>query len=750
MNRVYKIFTFFIILALLCSAIPVSASEYIQNPCIVETVYPSTDVVVADIILTNPPYNADNTGNIDCSGILQKAIDDLYEAGGGTIFLPIGSYRLCSEIYIKPFVTVHGDFQNPNEGNDYGTVIIADVDKDNENPLFTIGGSAGAVGLTVWYPNQSLDNVIAYPYTFYIDGLGANYMLQSIINCTMLNSYRGIGACVGDGCGANNAHEMTTIENVYGTCLKEGLTSYNCADVDTIKSLHFSGKFWANAGEKFNAPDIDKLNSYTSENLTAFLFGDLEWPEFADISAEYCLYGIYFAKGPRAAFSGTFYDVSLTNCGTGIYAEEGSILSHRGESCGYTIANGIIQAKNEAVHDYNNGLCLLTNVKIKGKLNGNNIRRECAGTDKVLDYSFDYVKPVSKLYVVAADKTGKTDVSALVQDKLNEAALTGGIVYLPAGIYRFDNPVTVPAGVELRGSGTVATRCQSGCSKGTLILSYYGYSNDSSPLITLAGDNSGLYAIRINYLKNSIKDDSGEFTETSSAVYCKGDNCHIINCFAILSSCGFELENCKNAYVRRCVGCCINSFIKLSGCDGVQIEGCLQNGNAIPRNDYASIDIAEFDGWLLEQNIFEYAFDPIFRVHTDFLVIQDSTDVTIFNTFIYGGRRFLLSENSDILLVNVGSDGQSASYYSYTISGGAVTVIGTMHSSPTGFTPLATYEISNGGSLKMYDRISVDAASKLYTVFENVSLFRIDIRDFITYILQPYFKLYEKHYREVI
>ena len=732
-------------MTLLICSVPVNAEQNELQPRIVETVYPTTDVIVADIVLTESPYNADNTGKMDCSEALQRAIDDLYNLGGGTIFLPVGEYRLCSEIEIKSFVSICGDWQSPDDGNDYGTVIIADVSVDNENPLFSIGGSAGVVGLTVWYPNQSLDNVIPYPYTFYVDGLGSGYMLQSIINCTMLNSYKGIGACVGDGNGASNAHEMLTIENVFGTCLKEGITNYNSADVDTVKGLHFSGKYWAEAGEKFNAPTIDSLNDYTSQNLIAFLLGDLEWPEFADISADSCLYGIYFAKGPRAAFSGTFYDLSLTNCNIGIYAEEGAILSHRGNSWGYTIANGVITARDTAIYDYNNGLKRLTNVKIKGKVKGENIHREGADTQQYqLDYSYDYAKPKEYLYVVKADTTGKSDASQNVQALLNEASVTGGIVYMPAGVYRFDNPIIVPAGVELRGSGTVATRCQSGCSKGTLILSYYGYDEQAKPLITLQGDNSGLYAIRVNYLLNSIKSDDGSYEPTSSAVYCNADNCHIINCFAILSSCGFELENCTNAYLRRNVGCCIDSLIELKDCSGVQIEGCLQNGNAIPRNGYSDMDIAEFENWLKEDNIFTYAFDPIFRVHTDFLKISDSSDVTIFNTFIYGGRRFLVSENSDILLVNVGSDGQSDKYSSYSIDGGSCTVIGTMHSSGYGFTPMNMYEVSNGGKLKMYDRMSVDVEFNMYTRFENVSIFEIEIRDFLNYILQPYYRIYEK------
>ena len=71
---------------------------------------------------------------------------------------------------------------------------------------------------------------------FYVEG-NDDYMLQTIKNCTLLNSYRGIGASSQCELEIGECHEMMTIENVKGTCLYEGLNSYNSADVDTIKTF---------------------------------------------------------------------------------------------------------------------------------------------------------------------------------------------------------------------------------------------------------------------------------------------------------------------------------------------------------------------------------------------------------------------------------------------------------------------------------------------------------------------------------
>ena len=740
-----KVLCAFLAVWIVAVSVPVCFAQVQQTPQIVETVYPTRDVIVADAVLTEPPYNADNTGKEDCSAILQRAIDVLFEAGGGTVFLPAGAYRLCSAIKIKPFVTVAGDWQDPDAGNDYGTVIVADVpSSDAYNPaLFNVGGSAGAVGLTVWYPDQSVDTPVPYPYTFYIDGYGANYMLQTIRNCTLLNAYRGIGACTEWKNDKYQCHEMLTIENVKGTCLCEGISNYNSADVDTIKSLHFSGKYWAQAGEKYNAPDISAINEYTKANLSAFILGDLEWPEFCDISAENCKYGIYFAVGPRASFSGTFFELSLTDCEYGIFAEEKAVM-HRGRQWGYSVCNSVICGEKYAIYDNNKSVVMLTNTITQGRVKGRNIHREKASTDQyTLDYDKAYEKPNAVLYVVNADKTGKTDVSADVRAMLEKASAAGGIVYLPAGVYRLDAPVTVPDGVELRGAGFAAGRDQSGCSKGTLILSYYGYCNVNrvqDPLITLAGDGSGLMNIRIHHLLNCPRDESGGYIPTTPAVSITGDHTHVIRNCAVLSSVGFELKGADDAYLSRNVGSCINSFIRAEDCKNLLIEGCLQNGTAIVRNGFASVNVPELQNWLTEDRIFDCWFVPISRLNTDFLAIKNCENTVVFNTFIYGGRRFMLAENSSVFVCGVGCDGQSKDYYTYTFNNCDAAVIGTMKSTFDGHDGTRSYEADHASKLKIYDRISVDLVYNEFTVLKNCNK---ENEDNLTAFLQPIYRILE-------
>ena len=82
-----KVISLFVAFALTAGfSVPVSFAQAAQTPVIVETLYPTQDVVVADIIATKAPYCADDTGREDSTAVIQRAIDDCARSGGGTVF----------------------------------------------------------------------------------------------------------------------------------------------------------------------------------------------------------------------------------------------------------------------------------------------------------------------------------------------------------------------------------------------------------------------------------------------------------------------------------------------------------------------------------------------------------------------------------------------------------------------------------------------------------------------------------------
>lgn len=670
----------------------------IKTPAIIDTKYPAPDVVIADFIVTNSNYGADNSGKIDASPIIQRAIEDCYVAGGGTVFLPAGKYLIKTPITIRPFVTLRGDWQDPDKGNDYGTIILADVPSidSNSTGLFTIGGSAGVMGITIYYPNQDIENVKPYPFTFYIpgDALGGGYyMLQSIVNCTVINGYRGVGANV-----TTNVHEMMTIENLKGTFLKEGAVAYNQADVGTWKNVRFSPDYWAGAGSGLKSADRAKITNYTSSYATGLTLGDLEWTQFSNITLEDYKTGIHIVKGKRIEFAGSMFEVNVL--GSKIALKIDSIDTR----WGMIFAKGSLQGSEKAVENNTNGTVKIAGTTIKGNVTGNNVLIDNVSLAHIApDYNKNAPLPSRNFFNVAldygADRNGFVDASVSIQAALNDAKKQGGgIVYLRGGRYRLDNPVQVPAGVELRGTSPVATRDQNGVDKGTTIFAYYGR-NDINPdvgkaLITLKGENSGISGLKIIYPENSPKD--GTIKSYNYAIRGTAKAVYAVNIGMSAAYNGIDFRGANSHFIKRVVSCAYNNAIYIGNSTGGHIEGCLQNGNVVSRNGY------NFQNWLTEAELFTGLFNPITRKKTIYIKMDQANTQTVLNTFAYGVKTFISSNNStDVNILNVGADNIGRNSPLLDTSGGSISVVNMMRYNGISFS-------NNKTDLSIINRISIN------------------------------------------
>lgn len=678
------------------SSLPPSSSQPEPSPSvprIVETRYPTEDVVVADLVATDAPYNADPTGQADCAAVIQTALNDCARQGGGTVFLPAGKYLLQSGLRIPAFVTLRGDWQDPDEGTDYGTVLLADVaSSDTALPaLLDIGGSAGVLGLTVYYPNQTLDDVKPYPFTFYVRGLGDGYMLQSVQNCTVINGYRGLGACVQE----TTAHEMLTVDTLKGTFLYRGAEAYNQADVGTWKNVSFSGKYWAEAGAGFRRADRTALDAYTRRHAEGLVLGDLEWTEFAGASLDSFKTGIHLVKGKRIQFAGSFTDVTAENCGIALLADD---LDPR---WGTILARSRLSGSEAAVRNNTNGLVKLAGVILEGAVSGAVSREDASLSAYGAELDRSAPKPKAVLFPVAVadgDKKGKADISDKLQAALDKAGKSGGgVVYLPAGKYRLDAPVTVPAGVELRGCSSVPTREQGGSSLGTLILAYYGRGSVSpesaAALVTLAGKNAGIRGVRFIYPENGIKAGivSYPYTVRGSA-----PGVYAVNCAVSGGYYGIDFRGCDGHFIKKFVSCCYQNAIAAGGKGGL-IEGCLMNANMLYR------DGCRFPGWPTnERDIQAETMNAVTRARCEFLRLEGAQNETVLNTFAYGVKNFLVSKTSaETLLLNIGADNIGSGQPMLDIGGGSLTAVNMMRYNG------ASYHAGAGAAVRFYNRLTI-------------------------------------------
>ncbi len=662
-----------------------------KTPCIVDTVYPTDDVVVADLIVAPPAFDADRTGKRDSTGAIQRALDDCARSGGGTVFLPVGQYRITGPLTIPSFVTLRGDWQDPDTGTDYGTILLADVESTQADTpaLLTIGGSAGAVGLTIYYPGQDIDDVKPYPYTFYVDGLGDRFMLQTIQNCTVINGYKGIGACVSE----DSAHEMMTIDNVKGTFLCRGATAYNQSDVGTWKNLTLSNRYWAEAGAGLRRADRDKIDRYTRRYGVGLALGDLEWTQFNHLVLSDYRIGIHIVPGKRIQFAGSLYDVSVTDCDDGLVADD---LDPR---WGMVIANSRIAGSRRSVVNHTEGVIKMTGVELSGDTVGEVILQPGKKALPSIDYRRTAPKPHCAFYPLAADRTGKTDIHLPLQAALDQAGATGGVVYLPAGLYRLDHPVVVPAGVELRGCSSVATREQGGNSSGTLILAYDGQTSQpdtATALVTLAGERAGVRGLRFLYPENSAVTPGrlGTCLPYAYTIRGKAEGVYAVNIGLSGAYNGIDFRGCNHHFIKKLVCCCYANAIAAGDCSGGWIEGCLQNGNMLGRNGLDGSLVINVGG----DQLFPYVFDAITRPNAKFLCLDGAMDQTVFAIFAYGVNSLITSRDSTAFVCNAGADNLGGAMLE--LCGGNLTGVNFMRWNGE------SYRNANG-RLTLYNRLTI-------------------------------------------
>ncbi|MGI5237773.1 glycosyl hydrolase family 28-related protein [Dactylosporangium sp. CA-139066] len=664
------------------------------SPRLVETRYPTEDAVVADFDAT--AYGADRTGRRDATAALQSALWDCYDAGGGTVWLAEGSYRVTGTVEVPAFCTLRGDRRDPDTGGgSYGTVISADLPSGDDGPvLFRIGGSAGVVGLTTYYPRQSATAPVPYNFTFEIPGSAwgsdENYMMSTVADVTMLNSYRGIGISTmrderGRPPGNGQTHESATVRNVRGTALYEGVEAYNGADVGTWEDIRFSNAYWAQAPAAYQPPKRSTVDAWTRANGTGFVLGDLEWDQFAGLAAADYRIGIHVVAGQRAEFTGVFDRVRIERTGVALQVDKFD------ERWGLALAASELQGDDAAVANNGGGYVKLTGVRVSGAVRGtvyqmdgavpgDDASRTATRPGRRALYAPD--APHGNGYLPAADAT------PAIQRALDRAGRDGGgVVYLPAGWYRLAGRLSVPAGVQLLGASPLPNRDEDGRSGGTVLMAYAGRASataDTDPAaITLRGDRAGVAGLRVFYPENNPAAQGG-LVPYPYTVRGLGDGNYAVN---------LGLPNAWNALdmagdrflVRKIKGTFVRHGVTARGADG-RIEGVLSNGNTFVRTGFA------IPNWVLGANLFPQVIDAWTRTNADLVTVDGARRLSVHGVFGYGLHNGIVVRSGDVRAVNVGTDNLGGDGFTVRVEGGRAVVANLMrYNGATSTGPVTLY-----------------------------------------------------------
>lgn len=661
-------------------------------PHMVNTVYETLDNVIADYDATE--FGADPTGQSDSSIAINLALKNCSDAGGGTVFLPCGTYLLTSNITIPSYVTLRGDWQDPDVGTNYGTIIIADgpVGDILNDGLISLEASSGVNGLTVYYKNQDIDNVTPYPFTFYMKP----GMLASIKNCTIINGYRGIGT-------GREGHEQLIIKNVKGTVLRTGAAINNSSDVGTIDGLVFTSKYWSEAGSGLKAADKSKIEAYTKANAEGLYITDAEQQQMYNITLSGFKNGILFPSvETRYMGSGSFYNLNITNCDYGIYAEEGTHNNGRDTMIdfrwGYNIANSVIEGdtysicNNSVERQKYTGCFKLSDVKIKGDGKGHVLINSYQTAD-LSKYEFNTLrstKTTGTYFKLLNNLSTEEDI----QKALDEAGNSGGgIVYLAAGYYKISKGLTVPKNVLLRGKSGSPIRIA--MQSTVFVVEQNGYDSatkaeKAKSLITLDGDNAGISGIFFHYKENAdIVKNNLKIKYFPYAVSGNGKGVYATNLCIVAASHGIDFSNCEDFVIEGIQTTCFNNCVKVGGKNGI-VMNCLQNVTVLVRSGYNFLQEEE------KVNIFDLT-----RYNTDFARVENGENTILLNCFGYGLKTLVKSTNSNNLLcVNIGADNIGDTTYMHEFKGGTATVINSLRYNGHSFK-------NDGCNLQIYNRMAI-------------------------------------------
>ena len=132
-----------------------------------------------------PPYDAAADGITDDTDAIQHALTHAGQVGGGTVYLPAGTYAVRRHLMVPAGVELRGSDDVPHRamylGSAPGTILFAYEGRGTSTPnaapplILLDGDRAGVRGLGVHYPEQPTDsqaNIVAYPWTIRGTGTG--------------------------------------------------------------------------------------------------------------------------------------------------------------------------------------------------------------------------------------------------------------------------------------------------------------------------------------------------------------------------------------------------------------------------------------------------------------------------------------------------------------------------------------------------------------------------------------------------
>ena len=244
---------------------------------------PSSAVVAAAAQVNAREAGAKGDGKADDSAAMQAALEAA-KTNGSICFVPPGLYRLERPLTVPAGVTLQGASGGaPHSEHPIGTVLLALAGRGQAegDPLITLKPNAVVRNLVIHYPEQTLPDVVPYPWSIRADG-----ELCQIIDLTLTNPYQAIDV-------GTKWNELHLVRNVFACPLKIGVYVDQCTDVGRIENVHFNPNFWTRMALAPGFPG-GNLKPYLEKNLVGFKIGKTDWEFISNSFVIFPKFGFHF------------------------------------------------------------------------------------------------------------------------------------------------------------------------------------------------------------------------------------------------------------------------------------------------------------------------------------------------------------------------------------------------------------------------------------------------------------------------
>jgi fibronectin type 3 domain-containing protein len=250
------------------------------------------------------PYCAQGDGLTDDTEAVQRALDDVARAGGGTVYLPPGRYAVHGNLLVPSGVELRGSRETFHSSNyAVGTEVFAYAGKDEARgtPFIRLSQDAGVRGLTLYYPEQGAEHYSWYPWT--IQGLGPGCWVKHLC---LTNPAQGIDMMT-------HRCDNHVISECLAAPIWKGVAVGRGTQGGYLQNFHVHGSAWT-ISEYPHIPVENVFFRWQADAMTAFEFGACKNYSNGFNFEIFAKTGVHFGEDPAGSYRGTLYQFANDAC----------------------------------------------------------------------------------------------------------------------------------------------------------------------------------------------------------------------------------------------------------------------------------------------------------------------------------------------------------------------------------------------------------------------------------------------------